>query len=206
MKLYSLAAMKRTIVGLGVLVAVAAVAPAQVGLVQPGAAPKSAPVVQNSPVRITIEQGKKTDINSVATSMRPGRGLGDGRVESIPGDLPNTVALFYHVRLDNVGTRLLTNLTVRWTLVWGDEKKKTRLTEGAKTCNIQPVRNFEFQTDPITVRPSQPKSGGGKITLEQTQELYGCYIEVLEGEKLIGAAARPKELAPVVRQIRSAPR
>ena len=156
-------------------------------------------VLTNSPVRITVEPVKKTDPNSPATAMRL---TGGSRSAALPADLPNTTALYYHVKLANVSARPLTNAAVRWAVLWVDEANQYRVTEKTLPCSIAPVRHFEFDTDPITVRPRDRD----KVHLIQKADVVGYLIEVLVADEAVARACKPPQGYDLIQQLRAAKR
>ena len=158
---------------------------------------------RNSPVRITVEPGKKTDVNSPATGMRvTGTAGGTAAGSGFPADLPSTVALYYHVKLANISPRSLTNLTARWAILWMDDKNAYRLAEGTETCDIAPVRHHEFDTGAISVRATNKSGTAGKVSLLEKASIIGYCIEVLASNEVIATECKPADIYPLVLQLR----
>jgi hypothetical protein len=139
-------------------------------------------------VRITVQRCEKVDSRVARTVPPPNRRIDIVSPSNLnpPAAAPvSTVGIYYHVKVATTGTRPLTNLVVRWSILWQDATGQMGVREGAQSCDVVPLRYCEFETETVAIRPSW------KIAADQTACILGYYIEAFYNGKPAGNASDP---------------
>jgi len=156
------------------------------------------------PVRLTVERGERVNPRTArtmgTTTMRVQR-LGPGNLNPPPAPPASTAGIFYHVKVANLSAKTLTNVQVKYAILWTDAAGKPTVAEGESMCDVAPVKICEFDTQTISIR-SASKKGTNRIAMEQSADVVGYVVEAYIDGKVVSMVSDPVGIKPRIDKLR----
>jgi hypothetical protein len=159
---------------------------------------------QGGPVRLMVQRGERVNPKTAktvgGTKMRVDP-VQPGSLNPPPAPPISTSGIFYFVKVSNTGQQALTGVKTKWTILWVDGAGQEALLEGEHTCDIPILKNCEFETDVVAIRPTSGK-GSSRIAVDQTADVVGYVIETSIADKVVNTVSDPVGIKGRIDQLR----
>jgi hypothetical protein len=170
--------MKRFLGWLGITLAVAVVAQAQI-----------------NPVRLKVNKTEKKDRKTTYRST-------DGYTQQ--QQIQSTV--FYTIEVANVSATPVTDLQVKWALLIKTRVvPEFKVVEGERTCSIGLGQKYVFDTDIVELSGSQWQNNWTGSRSGSSAEVAGYAVEVLSGDRIVASEIIPADTKRRIEQLKKPP-